>query len=72
MEDTNDIPNEEQTGRLQQPAVRCLLPPGVTVDDLRQIRNYFGDHDRTIFEHHAYTIMNRLFRSALAHGGNNT
>jgi len=72
MEDTNNIPNEEQTGRLQQPAVRCLLPPGVTVDDLARIRNYFRDNDRTPFEHHAYTVMNRLLRSAMFHGGNNT
>lgn len=28
--------------------------------DLKRIRNYFGEHDKTLFEHHAYTVIDRL------------
>ena len=32
--------------------------------DLKAIRNYFGEHDKTMFEHKAYVILNRLIKSA--------
>lgn len=30
--------------------------------DLRAVRNYFGENDRTIFEHKAYAILDRLVK----------
>lgn len=30
--------------------------------DLKQIRNYFVEHDKTIFEHKAYDILNNLIK----------
>jgi len=32
------------------------------LDSLRKVRNYFGEHDKTIFEHSAYRILDDLFK----------
>ena len=32
------------------------------IKDLREVRNYFGSHDATMFEHKAYSIMNNLIK----------
>lgn len=34
----------------------------ITIEDLKQIRNYFGEHDVSIFEHKAFDIMNTLVK----------
>jgi hypothetical protein len=39
-----------------------FLPQDVTLKDLRLIRNYFGEHDKTIFEHRAYSILDNLIK----------
>jgi len=30
--------------------------------DLKAIRNYFGEHDKTMFEHKAYALLDRLVK----------
>jgi hypothetical protein len=30
--------------------------------DLKAIRNYFIDHDKTLFEHKAYAVLDRLIK----------
>lgn len=30
--------------------------------DLKRVRNYFGEHDKTMFEHAAYAIVNSLVK----------
>ena len=32
------------------------------IKDLRAVRNYFGENDRTIFEHKAYAILDALVK----------
>lgn len=32
------------------------------IKDLRAVRNYFGENDRTMFEHMAYAILDRLVK----------
>jgi hypothetical protein len=39
-----------------------FLPKDVTLKDLRAIRNYFGEHDKTMFEHRAYTLLDNLIK----------
>ena len=34
----------------------------VDIDDIRRIRDYFGIHDKTPFEHYAYEVMDRLYK----------
>ena len=45
------------------------LPSEEEIKDLYLIRNYFGDHDKTTFEHFAYSFLNRLL-SRLQPSGN--
>jgi hypothetical protein len=55
--------NLKQTPPLQQTAVSSrFLPQDVTLKDLRAIRNYFGEHDKTMFEHRAYTLLDNLIK----------
>jgi hypothetical protein len=30
--------------------------------NLKRVRNYFGEHDKTLFEHRAYSILDSLLR----------
>jgi len=39
-----------------------FLPKDVALKDLRLIRNYFGEHDKTLFEHRAYTLLDSLIK----------
>ena len=39
-----------------------FLPQDVTLKDLKAIRNYFGEHDKTMFEHRAYTLIDNLIK----------
>ena len=32
------------------------------VKDLKAIRNYFGEHDKTLFEHKAYAVVDSLVK----------
>jgi hypothetical protein len=32
------------------------------IKELKLIRNYFGEHDKTIFEHHAYSVMDSVIK----------
>ena len=32
------------------------------IKDLRAVRNYFGENDRTIFEHKAYAILDGIVK----------
>ena len=53
-----------------KPDVSGSLPPDVTIKDILQIRNYFGEHDATLFEHRAFAILNRIVKHLEAVGGN--
>ncbi len=37
-----------------------VLPLNVDIKDLKELRNYFGEHDKTIFEHRAFEIIDKL------------
>ena len=32
------------------------------VKDLKRVRNYFGDHDKTLFEHWAYSYLDNILK----------
>lgn len=32
------------------------------VEFLKQLKNYFGEHDKTMFEHKAYAMLDRLVK----------
>lgn len=32
------------------------------VKDLKRIRNYFGEHDKTLFEHWAYSYLDNVLK----------
>lgn len=32
------------------------------VKDLKRIRNYFGEHDKTLFEHCAYSYLDNVLK----------
>lgn len=53
-----------------KPIVSGALPPDVTLKDIKEIRNYFGEHDATLFEHRAFSIISRLINHIEATGGN--
>ena len=53
-----------------KPIVSGSLPPDVTLKDIKEIRNYFGEHDATLFEHRAFSIISRLINHIEATGGN--
>jgi hypothetical protein len=33
------------------------------IKDLKAVRNYFGEHDKTMFEHKSYAILNILVKN---------
>jgi len=49
---------------------QTMLPPDVTIKDIKEIRNYFGEHDVTLFEHRAFSILSRLINHLEASCGN--
>lgn len=53
-----------------KPIVIGALPPDVTLKDIKEIRNYFGEHDATLFEHRSFSIISRLINHIEATGGN--
>lgn len=55
---------------IQQTDCYTMLPPDVTLKDIKEIRNYFGEHDVTLFEHRAFSILSRLINHLEASGGN--
>ena len=32
------------------------------VKDLKRVRNYFGEHDKTLFEHWAYSYLDNILK----------
>ena len=46
-----------------------IIPDGVELKDLKQIRNYFGENDRTIFEHKAFAVIQKLINHFEEHDG---
>jgi len=34
-----------------------IMPNNITIEDIKEIRNYFAVNDKTIFEHRAYNVM---------------
>jgi hypothetical protein len=55
---------------IQQTDCYTMLPPDVTLRDIKEIRNYFGEHDATCFEHRAFSILSRLINHLEISGGN--
>lgn len=55
---------------LQQCNVSLSLPPNIELKDIKEIRNYFGEHDATVFEHKAFLILDRLTKHLETSGGN--
>ena len=55
---------------LQQTVCYTMLPPDVTLKDIKGIRNYFGEHDVTLFEHRAFSILSRVINHLETSGGN--
>jgi hypothetical protein len=39
-----------------------VLPEDVTLHDLKRLRNYFGENDKTLFEHRAYAWLDSLIK----------
>ena len=33
--------------------------------DLKAVRNYFGEHDKTIFEHKSYAIIDKFYKKLI-------
>lgn len=38
------------------------LPNNISLKELKQIRNYFGENDKTLFEHKAFAILDSLVK----------
>lgn len=55
---------------LQQCNISGALPPDVTLKDIKQIKNYFGEHDATLFEQKAFSILSKLIDHIEITGGN--
>ena len=51
-----------KTASCQAAVSSRFLPQDVTLKDLRLIRNYFGEHDKTMFEHRAYALLDSLIK----------
>lgn len=48
---------------VSSPSVKAggwVMPNNVTLKDIKAVRDYFGEHDKTIFEHRAFAVMNKL------------
>jgi len=39
-----------------------VLPEDVTLHDLKRLRNYFGENDKTLFSHRAYAWLDSLIK----------
>ena len=39
-----------------------IIITGQELKDLKEIRNYFGEHDATLFEHKAYAVLDSLIK----------
>ena len=37
-----------------------VIPDNVTLKDIKAVRDYFGEHDKSPFEHRAFDVMNKL------------
>lgn len=66
----DEVAEDIQEHLLQQTACYTMLPPDVTLKDIKQIRNYFGEHDVSMFEHKAFAILDKLIKHLEASGGN--
>lgn len=70
------FPNAKQPGdysksqNIQQTDCYAMLPPDITIEDIKEIRNYFGEHDATCFEHRAFFILSSLINHLETSGGN--
>ena len=43
---------------------KLILVSSKDIQDLKVIRNYFGEHSETIFEHFAYSFLDELIKTA--------
>ena len=43
--------------------ILSILPEGITLKDLKEIRNYFGENDVSMFEHKAFSILDSLIKN---------
>lgn len=63
---------EQRKNNAKRIAEKLKVPPaqsGDFVKDLKRIKNYFGEHDITGFEHWAYIFLDKMINCALAQLG---
>ena len=48
-----------------------VIPDNVTLKDIKAVRDYFGEHDKSPFEHRAFDVMNKLVDYFTPHQNNN-
>lgn len=53
---------EPQATDLCQIVSFSVLPDGLTKKGIKAIRNYFGENDKSMFEHMAYDALNMLLK----------
>lgn len=46
-----------------------MIPKGITLKDVKQIRNYFGENDKTLFEHKAFAVIDKIIKHFEEHDG---
>ena len=55
--------NEPQTQQLNIGGVSgSVFFTTEEVKDLKRVRNYFGEHDKTLFEHWAYSYLGNILK----------
>lgn len=71
--DTKKLYNEViewMEGYAQEVVKNCSIPAvsgsvfftTEEVKDLKRVRNYFGEHDKTLFEHWAYSYLDNILK----------
>jgi hypothetical protein len=64
MDKVKSIAQSDYDRRTQERFKRVELPQDVTIIDIKRLRNYFGEHDKTLFEHRAYSLLDSILKSA--------
>jgi len=60
VEKLSDIEFDKMFSSPSVKADGWVMPNNVTLKDIKAVRDYFGEHDKTIFEHRAFAVMNKL------------
>jgi hypothetical protein len=46
-----------------------IIPKEITLKDVKEIRNYFGENDITPFQHKAFTVLDKIVKHFEKHDG---